>query len=145
MPPLVSGVLDLEEGEGDAEDHRPDHQRRPAAWAPSWPNLPLTTPSTASTSEPFQPAAVAAVGEDADGEHAEGAADAVDRDGAHRVVELEPALHEQHRLDHQDAGDDADDGRPAPGLVKAQGAVMATRPASMPLAIMPGSGLSPRT
>src|SRR5688500_3089277 len=27
------------------------------------------------------------------------------------------------------------------GLVKAQGAVMATRPASMPLTIMPGSGL----
>ena len=27
------------------------------------------------------------------------------------------------------------------GLTKAQGAVIATRPASMPLAIMPGSGL----
>ena len=26
----------------------------PSAWAPSWPNSPLTTPSTAVTSEPFQ-------------------------------------------------------------------------------------------
>ena len=32
-----------------------------------------------------------------------------------------------------------------PGRVKAQGAVMATSPASMPLAIIPGSGLPPRT
>src|SRR5829696_90957 len=31
------------------------------------------------------------------------------------------------------------------GLVKAHGAVMATRPASMPLTIMPGSGLPVRT
>ena len=57
--------------------------------------------------------AVAAVGEDADGEHAEDAADAVDGDGADRVVDLELALDEEHRLDHEDAGDDADDrGRP---------------------------------
>ena len=42
--------------------------------------------------------AVAAVGEDPDAEHAPDAAHAVDRDGAHRVVDA-PALEEEHRLD----------------------------------------------
>ena len=57
--------------------------------------------------------AVLAVGEEADGEHAEGAADAVDRDGADRIVDLQLALDEEHRLDDDDTGDDAEDrGRP---------------------------------
>ena len=38
-----------------------------------------------------------------------------------------------------DAGDDADD-HAAHGCTKAHGAVIATRPASMPLTIIPGSG-----
>ena len=85
-------------------------------------------------------AAVAAVGEDADGEHAEGAAHAVDGDGADRVVDLQLVLDEADGVDDEHAGDGADEGRPH-GLVKAHGAVIATRPASMPLAIIPGSGL----
>ena len=88
--------------------------------------------------------AVAAVGEQADGEHAERAVDAVHGDGAHRVVDLQLALDEEHGLDDEHAGDGADAPPPSPGVTNAHGAVMATRPASMPLAIMPGSGLPVR-
>ena len=49
----------------------------------------------------------------------------------------------QHRLDDEHAGDDADDRR-RPRCTNAHGAVMATSPASMPLAIMLGSGLPVR-
>ena len=45
--------------------------------------------------------AVAAVGEQADGEHAERPVDAVDGDGADRVVDLQPALDEPHGLDRR--------------------------------------------
>jgi len=48
--------------------------------------------------------AVAAVGEDADGQDTEASAHTVDADGAHGVVHLELALHEEHRLDDEHAG-----------------------------------------
>ena len=83
----------------------------PSAWAPSWPQSPLMMPSTPSVSDAVPAGAVAAVGEDADGEHAEGAAHAVHRDRADRVVDLQLALDEEHRLDDEDTGDDADDRR----------------------------------
>ncbi len=44
--------------------------------------------------------------------------------------------------DHEDAGDDADRSRPPTAATNAHGAVIATRPASMPLTIMPGIGLA---
>ena len=55
--------------------------------------------------------AVLAVGEDADGEHAEDAADAVHGDGADRVVDLELRSMKNTDSIDEDAGDDADDRR----------------------------------
>ena len=83
--------------------------------------------------------AVGAVGEQAEREAAPGAVDAVDRDGADRIVDAD-LVEEEHRFDHQDAGDQADEA----GAARADegaGAVMATRPASMPLHIMRRIGL----
>ena len=55
--------------------------------------------------------AIGAVGEQADRQHAERAADAVHRDRADRIVDLQHAVDEEHRLDDQHAGDGADDDR----------------------------------
>ncbi len=86
--------------------------------------------------------AVLAVGEDADGRHAEEAADAVHRDRADRVVDA-PLLDEDDRFDHDDRRNEPITAA-AQKSTKAHGAVIATRPASMPFAIIPGSGFPTR-
>ena len=53
-------------------------------------------------------------------------------------------LDEEHRLDRRRRRRSTPMTAAAHGSTKAHGAVMATRPASMPLAIMPGSGLPVR-
>jgi len=63
-------------------------------------------------------------------------------DGTDGIVDLELPLNEEHRLDDDDAGDRADDAGRCPIRQNAQGAVMATRPASMPLHIIVVVGLS---
>ena len=65
-----------------------------------------------------------------------------ERTPTHGVVDLEVAFYEDHRPHHQHAGHDADDSS-ADGTDERAGAVMATRPASMPLAVMDGVGLAP--
>ena len=80
-------------------------------------------------------------GEQADAEHAPRAAHAVHRDGADRIVDLERLIDEQRRDDDEDARDGADDRPQRPALTNAQGAVIATSPASSPLQIIVTSGL----
>ena len=70
------------------------------------------------------------------------AVDAVDGDRADRIVDA-ALVDEQHDLDDEDRGDRADD-RGRPRLTNAHGAVIATRPASMPLPNIAGVGLSER-
>ncbi len=60
-------------------------------------------------------------------------------DRADRVVDA-AIVAEEDAEDHEHAGDDTDDRR-AQGSTNAQGAVIATRPASMPLHIIDGIGL----
>src|SRR5579883_2605026 len=55
------------------------------------------------------PGGVAPVGKEPDRQHAPEAVGAVDRDRAHRVVDLELPLDEEDRFDHQDSGDQSDD------------------------------------
>ena len=54
---------------------------------------------------------------------------------------LQHVLEEDRPRADEDAGDARRSRRRAIGLTKPDGAVIATRPASMPLTIMPGSGL----
>jgi hypothetical protein len=83
--------------------------------------------------------AVAAVREQADREEAPGAVDAVDADRADRVVDLD-LVEEADGPDDQHAGDAPMMNAPT-GDTNAQGDVIATRPASMLLHIIDGSGL----
>ena len=144
MPPLAfrDTVLDLEEGKGDAEDHRPDHDDAQQLGD----ELADVTPEQALDAlavRTVPPGAVLAVGEEADAQHAERAVDAVHGDGTDRIVDLQSALDEEHRLDDEDPCEEPITADMA-GVTKAHGAVIATSPASMPLTIMPGSGLPTR-
>src|SRR5690606_7207906 len=102
-PALGEDVLDLEEGEGDAEDHRPQHHQRDelgdqlaaavAAVEDAGDTLGLAVDDVGGGAVPADARAagvdaVLAVGEDADEEHAEAAAHAVHRDGADRIIDL---------------------------------------------------------
>ena len=71
-------------------------------------------------------------GEDAGGDGAEHAADAVDGEDVERVVDLEPRPQERRAV-AQAAGDEADDQAP-PAVTKPDAGVIATRPATAPQA-----------
>ena len=81
-----------------------------------------------------------AVGEQAHRDDAPESVGAVDRDGAHRIVDLHDFLDELNREAHQHAGDQSDDDG-ADGFTKPLGAVIATSPARRPLPVMEASGL----
>src|SRR5205807_7635305 len=54
---------------------------------------------------------VCAVGEDADCEHAPRAVEAMDRNGAARVIDVGDVVEEPYAEAHEEAGDDADEAR----------------------------------
>ena len=151
MPPFIERVLDLEERERDPEDHGADRERTDRL-RPELADAELEVVEDAGHTRRRRrralggevPAgAVLTAGEDADGQHTEEAADAVHRDRTDRVVDA--AL-----LDERESPRITITAAMMPITAAAQkstnahGAVIATRPASMPFAIMPGSGFPNR-
>jgi hypothetical protein len=87
---------------------------------------------------------VRSVCEEAKSQASPGSIDAVNRDGAHGIIDLHYPLNEERCFHNQDARYEAIK-QAAGAFTNAQGAVIATRPASIPLHIMLGSGLPLRT
>ena len=99
MPKITVQIMTDADGLG-AELAEPSPRSR----SPKIPVTPLPDSAHVAVGGAVPAGAVGAVGEDADGQHAEGAADAVDGDGAHRVVDA-PALDEAGGDDDEHAGD----------------------------------------
>ena len=116
----------------------------PRSWAPNWPTSPLMMPSTPAESRPVPAGAVPAVGEDARRRarrssrrrRARSIAPTGSSTLSFRSMKNTASMTRTPAMQPMTAA--------AHGATKAHGAVMATRPASMPLAIMPGSGLPVR-
>ncbi len=119
---LGQGVLDLEEGERDAADDEDDRRRadhlaeelletvRGVVEDAGHAGVRLAGGvrlRDGAAGRQVPASAVLPVGEDPDAQHTEDAADAVDRDGADRIVDT-ATLPQADRLDHDDCGNRAD-------------------------------------